>query len=81
MPVHFLDAHKGQCHFPLWGPEKSIGDVCGRPAPAGQSYCLDCRAVAYRPGAVRVPSAPPGASAPARPVAEDVPPDLVELVA
>ena len=81
MPVHFLDAKNGQCRYPLWGADKSIGDVCGEPAEAGRSYCSACRGLAYQVGVPRAPYVPRDRDVRRPKVAEDVTPGDVEMVA
>lgn len=45
-PTPFESAGPRQCRFPLWGDDKSTGDVCGRKADG--TYC-DFHAALCRP--------------------------------
>lgn len=37
--VHFDDAAPGQCRFPLWSAAEKTGNICGKGAVPGMSWC------------------------------------------
>ena len=47
-PVAFIDRKSGQCVFPMWSNDVSIGLVCGHVAAIGESYCAAHRKICSR---------------------------------
>lgn len=58
-PVHFLDAHYGQCRWIVGRAPDNLVNFCGQPTKEGLSYCVAHHKIVYVPLSKMKNSTPP----------------------